>query len=133
MEAAVTTLGTIVAIVLLYCAAEFISQPASTNGFLRSNISSNAQVHQMDTRQLKTRTITTTNCDSVRVDPYPFQLTLLYEYSVEAEAGSAISLDALEQAIVHTVANELNMCDGLGQPLFSVKETARHSFSKTGT
>jgi hypothetical protein len=131
MEVASTTLGTAIIILLLHVTVKSLSGPTADR-FLRQNTVSSVQPRNVSHRRLTSKTITTTNCDTVRIDPYPFEMRLLYEYSVEAEGGSAINLDDLEQAIAHAVANELNMCDGLGRPLFSVQTTAKHSFSKTG-
>lgn len=84
-------------------------------------------------RNLTASTVSTTECDNIRVEPYSAELQLLYEYSAEFEAGKSSSLAGLETAVAHAVALELDMCDELGRPLYKVKTNTRHTFSKTGT
>lgn len=124
VEVMVTTISTLLLVLLVQSAAQSIS-PTRSTGFLR---------HDTNARRLTTKTIATTNCDAIRLEPYPFELQLLYQYSVEVKSGGGISLnelDDIKRAVDHAVANELNMCDGLGRPLFTVKTNSRHSFSKT--
>lgn len=78
-------------------------------------------------------TLTTTNCNAIRLEEYEAELQLLYEYEVEFEAEGTRSLRGLEDAIAHALAQNLDSCDEFDQALYKVKATTRHTFSKTGT
>jgi hypothetical protein len=80
-----------------------------------------------------TSTVSTTNCEKMRSEPYSAELQLVYEYSAEFEAGKTKTLTGLEAAVAHAVASELDMCDDFGRPLYKVKTNTRHGYSKTGT
>ena len=75
---------------------------------------------------------TTTRCNAIRTDNYEAELRLSYEYEVEFKHGSSRSLEGIERAIIHAIAKELDACDALDRPVYKVKATARHTFSKTG-
>jgi hypothetical protein len=83
-------------------------------------------------RALASPTLTTTNCNAIRLEDYRAELQLVYKYVVEFAAGGSRSLIGLQQAIAHAVAQELNSCDILDRPLYKVKTTTQHAFSKDG-
>jgi hypothetical protein len=77
-------------------------------------------------------TVATSDCSAIRLAPYPAELQLFYEYSVEFKAGRAVSLRELERAISTHVAHQLDMCDNLGRPVYKVKTASQHGFSDKG-
>jgi hypothetical protein len=83
-------------------------------------------------RSLQGPTLTTTNCNVIRLDDYQAELQLLYKYLVEFESGGSRSLHGLEDAIAHAVAQELDTCDAMDRPLYKVKTNTQHDFSRTG-
>jgi hypothetical protein len=90
------------------------------------------EVKSLRGRALRAPTVTTSNCNSFRLAPYPAELQLFYEYSVEFKAGRAVSLADLERAVSNAVALELDVCDALDRPMYKVKTNTRHIFSDTG-
>jgi hypothetical protein len=83
-------------------------------------------------RSLVGPTLTTTNCNAIRLEDYQAELQLVYKYLVEFAAGGSRSLHGLQQAITHAVAQELDSCDILDRPLYKIKTTTQHAFSKVG-
>ena len=81
-------------------------------------------------RTLSGSTITTPNCDAIRITSYPAELQLFYTYSVEF--NDDLLLNDMERAIAIAVALELDMCDVDGRPVYKVKTDTKHSFSKSG-
>ncbi|KAG7357047.1 hypothetical protein IV203_001735 [Nitzschia inconspicua] len=80
-------------------------------------------------RVLSSATVTTPDCSAIRLAPYPAELQLFYDYSVEFKRGRAVSLTDLERAIANAVAVKLNTCDASGRPLFKVRTDVPHRFS----
>lgn len=89
-----------------------------------STSSSNLRV-----RTLSSTTVTTPDCSVIRRAPYPAELQLFYEYSIEFKAGRAVSLTDMERHIANAVAIQLNICDTSGRPVFKVRTDAPHRFS----
>jgi hypothetical protein len=83
-------------------------------------------------RSLQGPTLTTTNCNVIRLEDYQAELQLLFKYLVEFESGGSRSLRGLEDAIAHAVAQELDSCDAMDRPLYKVNTNTQHDFSKSG-
>ena len=74
--------------------------------------------------------ITTTSCNEIRTEDYEAELQLVYEYLVEFKEDSTRSLVGIERGITQAIAQELDACDALDRPVYKVKATSRHTFSK---
>ena len=81
----------------------------------------------------ETTTRSTAECSATRgASDYPSELQLVYVYLVEFKSKSQSSLQKVADALSIAIANALDECDFFDRPLFQVKTTARHEFSKTG-
>ncbi len=83
-------------------------------------------------RTLSDTTVSTPNCDTIRLVPYAAELQLLYEYSVEFQRGSSVSLTDLERALAYAVAFQLDTCDFVCRDMYTVRTNAQHQFSQEG-
>jgi hypothetical protein len=90
---------------------------------------SSASFSSVRARTLSSTTVTTSDCSAIRSAPYPAELQLFYEYSVEFNPGKVVNLAHLERAISNTVAIQLSICDTFGQPVFKVRTDTPHRFS----
>lgn len=83
------------------------------------------------------RRILSSNCKSFRPieDYYTAELQLFYVYSVEfASNAKSRSLTGMEAAITSSIMDTLvDYCDLLDRPMYKVKSSLRHQFSKDGT
>ena len=79
-------------------------------------------------------TVTSTNCSTVRSEPYRTRMELIYDYLVEYNDvdGALPDLIGIESAISYGVAGSLNTCDSEGSPLFAVELASRHRVAKEG-
>jgi hypothetical protein len=125
-------------VLLLSLCLAFLPAAASAYGWVADRTVKNTEQQQhlnppskLRARKLTSTTVTTSDCNSIRLSPFPAELQLFYEYSVEFRAGRAVSLTDLEQAIANTVADRLNICDTSGRPVFKVRTDAPHRFSDT--
>lgn len=124
-------------VLLLSVCFAFLPAAATAYGWVADRTVKNIEHQHQNTpsklraRKLTSTTVTTSDCNSIRLSPYPAELQLFYEYSIEFRAGRAVSLTDLEQAIANTVAVRLNICDTSGRPVFKVRTDAPHRFSDT--
>ena len=86
---------------------------------------------RLNDRQLVAKTLTSTKCNVVRLDPYNAELQLVYSYLVEF-AGHLQSLGGMEMATAQAVSQVLDGCDSLDRPLYEVATNTTHTFSKNG-
>jgi hypothetical protein len=96
---------------------------------LKAILGSSASYSNLRARVLSSTTVTTSDCSAIRSAPYPAELQLFYEYSVEFNPGRAVNLVDLERAIANVVAIQLSICDTSGQPVFKVLTGTPHRFS----
>ena len=98
----------------------------------RYDFSDTATSTHLRGRLLSSSTVATSDCSAIRLAPYPAELQLLYDSSVEFKSGRAVSLKELARALANHVALHLDMCDNLGRPVYKVKLDSQHRFSKNG-
>jgi hypothetical protein len=101
----------------------------SVEAVILSTIENSTVFSNLRSRILTSTTVTTSDCSAIRTDPFPAELQLFYEYSVEFKAGRAVSLSDLERAIASAVAIQLNICDTAGRPAFKIRTDFPHRFS----
>jgi len=80
-----------------------------------------------------TETISTADCNNVRVNSYHARLDLYYFYLLEFEDGAELNLRSVGKAIATELVKVLNECDQTDRPKFAVAlHPSAHVFSEGG-
>lgn len=82
---------------------------------------SNYQHHHHLRRRFLQETISTADCNTIRVEPFPVRLDMYYFYLLEYNDTSVLNLYGVDQTIGAAIIEVLNECDGQGMPMYAVQ------------
>jgi len=82
---------------------------------------SNYHHHHPVRRRSLQETISTADCNAIRVEPFPVRLDMYYFYLLEYNDTSALNLYGVDQTIGAAIIDVLNGCDGQGMPMYAVQ------------